>query len=198
VASYRLRGRFTDSETPRIGLKGTARVSGDWAPWPTMCCAAPRQPAGVDRSVTPLLPLREELRLLPAAANGDGSPAWMIHDPVCNRFFRIGWLDFEMLARWDLGSPAAVVESIQSETTLLPNTGDLQALTAFLERHSLLRIATQAGVRASPSGPHASNTPLTWLLHHYLFFRLPLARPQAGWGASPSAWTGSISPAPPS
>ena len=32
VASYRLRGRFTDSETPRIGLKGTARVSGGWAP----------------------------------------------------------------------------------------------------------------------------------------------------------------------
>ena len=132
--------------------------------------------------MTPLLPpLREELRLLPAAANGDGSPAWMIHDPVCNRFFRIGWLDFEMLARWDLGSPAAVVESIQSETTLLPNTGDLQALTAFLERHSLLRIATQAGVRSlTERAARQQHAPLTWLLHHYLFFRLPLARPQ-GW-----------------
>ena len=103
----------------------------------------------MDRSVTPLLPpLREELRLLPAAANGDGSPAWMIHDPVCNRFYRIGWLDFEMLARWGLGSPTAVVQSIQSETTLAPDSSDLEALTRFLERHSLLRIATQAGVRS--------------------------------------------------
>ena len=60
--------------------------------------------------MTPNLPpLREELRLLPAAANRDGSPAWMIHDPVCNRFYRIGWLDFEMLARWSLGSAQAVV-----------------------------------------------------------------------------------------
>lgn len=32
IAAYRLRGRFTDSELPRIGLKGTARMSGDWAP----------------------------------------------------------------------------------------------------------------------------------------------------------------------
>ena len=32
VTSYRLRGRFADNETPRIGLKGTARVSGGWAP----------------------------------------------------------------------------------------------------------------------------------------------------------------------
>ena len=46
-----------------------------------------------------LPPLREELRLLPAAANHDGSPAWMVHDPINNRFFRVGWLDFEMLLR---------------------------------------------------------------------------------------------------
>lgn len=142
----------------------------------------------MDRSVTPLLPpLREELRLLPASANGDGSPAWMIHDPVCNRFYRIGWLDFEMLARWGLGSPAAVVESIQSETTLAPDSSDLEALTRFLERHSLLRIATAAGVRnLAERASRQQESILTWLLHHYLFFRLPLARPQD--------WLGRIAP----
>ena len=56
-----------------------------------------------------LPPLREELRLLPAAANADGSPAWMIHDPINNRFFRVGWLDFEMLLRWSQGTPSDIV-----------------------------------------------------------------------------------------
>ena len=49
--------------------------------------------------------LREDLKLFPAAANRDGSPAWMIQDPVSNRFFRIGWLEFELLSRWDLKNP---------------------------------------------------------------------------------------------
>ncbi len=31
VASYRLRGQFDGAATPRIGLRGTARLSGDWA-----------------------------------------------------------------------------------------------------------------------------------------------------------------------
>ena len=47
-----------------------------------------------------LPPLREELRLLPAATNRDGTPAWIVQDPVNNRFFRIGWIDFELLLRW--------------------------------------------------------------------------------------------------
>lgn len=131
--------------------------------------------------MTPNLPpLREELRLLPAAANRDGSPAWMIHDPVCNRFYRIGWLDFEMLARWSLGSAQAVVRAIQSETTLAPDESDLQALAGFLERHSLLRIVSPSGVKGlSERAARQQTSTLTWLLHHYLFFRLPLAHPQA-------------------
>ena len=47
----------------------------------------------------PVPALREDLQLFPAAANRDGSPAWMILDPVTNRFFRLGWLEFELLSR---------------------------------------------------------------------------------------------------
>jgi len=41
-------------------------------------------------SAAALPPQRDELRLLPAAANHDGSSAWLVQDPVNNRFFRIG------------------------------------------------------------------------------------------------------------
>ena len=39
-----------------------------------------------------LPPLREELQLHAAAPYSDGSPAWVIQDPVNNRFYRIGYL----------------------------------------------------------------------------------------------------------
>ena len=84
--------------------------------------------------------LRQELRLLPASANPDGSPSWMIHDPVTNRFFRIGWLDFELLLRWGMKSPAALLDSIRAETTLDAQEEDIKSLSGFLQQHELLQI----------------------------------------------------------
>ena len=70
--------------------------------------SAPAAPAA------PWPALREDLQLFPAAANRDGSPAWMIQDPVGNRFFRIGWVEFEVLSRWALGEPARIAASISA------------------------------------------------------------------------------------
>lgn len=127
----------------------------------------------------PLAPLREELRLLPAAANHDGSPAWMVHDPVNNRFFRIGWLDFEILLRWGTGSPEDIAQSVSDETTLTIEPQDVAALRHFLEQHSLLQANTpQAVDRLRAMASHMKKNPYEWLLHNYLFFRMPLIRPQ--------------------
>jgi hypothetical protein len=114
-----LRGRFEPGDAARIGLRGTARVSGDWAILvaylfrrPIARCANGRAcnqrrhtGGGSSKSLVvakpPIVlpPLREELRLLPAAANHDGSPAWMVQDQL-TIVFRIGWIDFEILLRW--------------------------------------------------------------------------------------------------
>ena len=126
-----------------------------------------------------LPPLREELRLLPAAANHDGSPAWMVQDPVNNRFFRIGWLDFEVLLRWTQGSAKAVADSVSAETTLSADESDVGALLSFLEQHSLLKADTpQAADHLRKRALLLKKDPYEWLLHHYLFFRIPLLRPQ--------------------
>ena len=133
-----------------------------------------------DSPPAPSLPqLRDELRLLPAAAGHDGSPAWMINDPVSNRFFRIGWIDFELLLRWSIGNAQALVESVNSETTLFIEPRDVDGLLSFLSQHDLLRANDKASVeRLSQRAVSAQTSAYTWLLHHYLFFRIPLVRPQ--------------------
>jgi putative peptide zinc metalloprotease protein len=124
--------------------------------------------------------LREELRLLPAASNHDGSPAWMVQDPVNNRFFRIGWIDFELLLRWAEGTPQAIVEAVCAETTLSIDESDVAALVAFLDQHSLLRVGSMQTVdRLRQRAKLQQKSPYAWLLHNYLFFRIPLIRPQA-------------------
>ncbi|MGE0312665.1 MAG: HlyD family efflux transporter periplasmic adaptor subunit [Lautropia sp.] len=126
-----------------------------------------------------LPPLREDLKLISAASNRDGSPAWMIHDPVSNRFFRIGWLEFECLSRWSLREPAALLASLNRQTPLDASPEELADFCAFLEQHQLVRASDATRVRALVRmHEKARESTLRWLLHNYLFFRLPLVRPQ--------------------
>jgi putative peptide zinc metalloprotease protein len=126
-----------------------------------------------------LPPLREDLKLHEAAANRDGSPAWVIQDPVTNRFFRIGWLEFEMLANWPLREPALVLQAIERQGPTAATEAELIGFVAFLRQHQLLRISTAQGTRElEQMRLAAAGGAWQWLLHNYLFFRVPLVRPQ--------------------
>jgi putative peptide zinc metalloprotease protein len=131
------------------------------------------------RGPIPLPALREDLRLENASANRDGSPSWMIHDPARNRFFRIGWLEFELLARWDAGNADQLVARVRAETPLEPDVEDVSALIRFLEYHQLLR-ARSARDTDRLTEQRRQLRPSLWrhVLHNYLFFRIPLVRPQ--------------------
>ncbi len=126
-----------------------------------------------------LPPLREELELLPGPPLADGQPSWTLHDPSRNQFFQIDWPSMEMLSRWPLGSPEALLASTEQETTLRLDGTDLLNLLGFLQQNELLHIppgmasALQARLQQRKGGWGR------WLLHNYLFFRIPLWRPDA-------------------
>jgi len=136
----------------------------------------------MDRAVNPgmaLPSLREELKLQAGGRQADGSPCWLIQDPVVNRFYRIGWLDFELLLRWQEGSPADVAAAVSEQTTLQAEAQDVNALVAFLAQNSLLQIDSPAAVdRLKAQAAQQKPSLWQWLFHHYLFFRLPMVRPQ--------------------
>lgn len=139
-----------------------------------------RSPEGSPPLPAWLPPLRTGLQLHPAAPHRDGSPAWTVQDPVSNQFLRIGWLEFELLLRWDLGSPQAVLEATARETPLAPTADELAALCEILLGQGLLQCHDPAyldWLRQRQARAQAGR--LTWLLHHYLFFRVPLVHPAA-------------------
>lgn len=63
-------------------------------------------------------PLRQDLRLYDSGPARDGSPCWAIQDPVVNRFYRIGWLEYECLLRWP-GDPERIAADIEANTPLV-------------------------------------------------------------------------------
>lgn len=124
--------------------------------------------------------LREELGLQPGPVLADGQPSWTLHDPARNRFFRIDWPTFEILQRWSLGDPAAIVTSIATDTTLQLQADDVLGVIRFLTENQLVRPAGAGSARQFAERlARAEGGRLKWLLHHYLFFRVPLIRPDA-------------------
>lgn len=125
-----------------------------------------------------LPPLRDELSLHPGPTGHDGAPCWTLHDPLRNQFFRLPWPVFEVLSRWRLGDPAAIAGAVSRETTLELDAEDVLGVAAFFARSQLLKPMGPAdtGRLLAVADAHKASW-AAWLLHHYLFFRIPLVRP---------------------
>lgn len=136
----------------------------------------------------PLPPLRQELSLYAGPSAENGAPTWMLQDPVRHQFFRIEWLPFEILSRWHCGDAAAVVAAIEEETTLMASTEDVATVLHFMRENELIEQQGAAGTAwYSEKARRRRSGIWTWLLHHYLFFRFPLVRPDA-WLARMQHW----------
>ena len=127
--------------------------------------------------------LRDELDLLPGASLADGQPSWTLHDPVRHQFYRIDWPTFEVLQRWDLNDPQAIADAVSQATTLALSAEDVVAVVDFLVAHQLVQPeGADAPAKMAARLAQMQGSPMNWLLHHYLFFRVPLVRPDAWLG----------------
>lgn len=125
-----------------------------------------------------LPPLRQDVTLVPGGDEMGGWRTYVLVDPVRNRYFRIGWCEFEMLARWHCADTRELLARLRAETTLDADENDLAALIGYLASNHLLVLPDSASVARLAAERRAQRlNPLAWLLHHYLFIRIPLVRP---------------------
>jgi len=122
--------------------------------------------------------LRQDINLYPGPDKPDGSPTWSLHDPVNNRFFRVGWLEFELLSRWRTGHAQALVEQVNQGTTLHAELSHVLALVDFLKTSQLIQVRGKEAIHELYTRALAGRKHLaSWLLQNYLFLRVPLVRP---------------------
>ncbi|MFN3586112.1 MAG: biotin/lipoyl-binding protein, partial [Moraxellaceae bacterium] len=128
----------------------------------------------------PLLRLREDIQLLPGTRAWHGGVTWTIADPVRSRFFQISETDMQLLVRWSKGTANALVQSMHDELGVTVSADDVLEFQAFLVSSELIdasimpvrdRLLTVSATR--------QQTLFQILLHKYLFFRVPLVRPDA-------------------
>ncbi|WXL25519.1 HlyD family efflux transporter periplasmic adaptor subunit [Ectopseudomonas mendocina] len=121
--------------------------------------------------------LREDLRLFESGADRSGAPMWAIQDPVSNRFFRIGWLEYECLLRWP-AQPEQIAADIEAHTPLSVEPEQVEQFARFLEFNQLLRPGAEGRQRLLEKTRDHGWRDWRWWLHNYLFLRVPLIRPQ--------------------
>ncbi|MDI1277185.1 HlyD family efflux transporter periplasmic adaptor subunit [Methylobacter sp.] len=132
----------------------------------------------MDGNVINLPPLREELDLFPGPCAFDGSPTWTLYDPVNQHFYRIGRLENEILAHWELSSPEAISEQVSQYGLFTVSVDDILQLLQFLAGHNLLQVRGKEAVQRLVGQARAAHHHwFVWLIHHYLFFKIPLIRP---------------------
>ena len=204
IMAYRLRAGFeNDDARLRIGLRGTrAHLRGTHGARPLSAAPSTGMGAamaglvigppvgaialshndpnggGGASATRKLPPLRDELVLHPGPSNGDGAPSWTLEDPARGRYFRLGWAEIEMLARWDRDDPAAIAAAITQETTLTVDAAEVEAFVRFLASANLVRVeGPRALGQLHEQAQAARMNPVAFLLKNYLFIRIPLVRP---------------------
>ncbi|HLA35107.1 MAG TPA: HlyD family efflux transporter periplasmic adaptor subunit [Rhodocyclaceae bacterium] len=90
-----------------------------------------------------------------------------------------------------MDEPQAIVDAVSAETSLRPDTSDVEAVARFLVDNQLAQPSGVDSARQFAARlANMRGTWARWLLHHYLFFRIPLIRPDR-WL---ERWSGRIAP----
>lgn len=126
-----------------------------------------------------LHPLRPELQLHPAGSDESGAPLYRLYDPAVHRFYQISWPAYEILSRWQAENPQAIIEAVNTQTTLEITEADIQAIQSFLIGHHLVRInSPQHTEFFSQVKQRQQKKGIPWLIKNYLFFCIPLIKPE--------------------
>src|SRR5688572_6703984 len=113
--------------------------------------------------------LREDITIRFGEYSADGNPQWLIHDIGRNKFFMIGWIEYECLKRWDLRKPDKIIEAINTETTLHVTQHDLESLLYFLMNQFLIQQSSkQISHLAKTQKLFKNENILRWLIYSYL------------------------------
>ena len=126
----------------------------------------------------PLPPLRDDLEIIKGAPLANGAPTWVIHDPASDRYYEIGREILDQLSLWNVGSVERLRKALCSEYGRDVAEDEVKSTIHFLFSNGLLRDI--------PGGDYGELVRLqkarkksipAWLAHGYLFFRVPLFRP---------------------
>ncbi len=125
-----------------------------------------------------LPPLRTNLQFTRGTPTPDGVPTWTIVDPIRNRYFQIEWAVYQMIKHWNAGTIERLHAVMARETTCRTTVEDVEDLVKFLYANNLTEQSAGGKHTDYQSQAQAGEQNwMMWLVHHYLFVKIPLVHP---------------------
>lgn len=122
--------------------------------------------------------LRQDLKLLPGAHDEDGAPRWLLHDRVRNRYFTLAEDALGLIRHWQPGCTLDEMQASLSAQGLEYEADEIKAFNDFLIANNLVLARTQGACDHFLQQRESQRKSVwSWLLHNYLFIRIPLLRP---------------------
>lgn len=129
----------------------------------------------------PRLPeLRQELRIERGASDAGGADTWLIVDPVQHRYVQIDETAYQLLSRWQAGMLyTELADAVARDFGHRISPEDIDQFVRFVSDTSLT-VEPQAGGWKYYAGvaDRAKHGWLMWMVHNYLYIKLPLVRPE--------------------
>ena len=122
--------------------------------------------------------LREDLQLLPGSTAEDGSPSWLLYDVLRNKYFSLGKTAFQLLSHWIGGKDLENFMIAMKKKGLQIEQHEAEELINFLSNNSLIIHSNRHDIGLLMKENESQNK--NWfinLIHNYLFFRIPLVKP---------------------
>lgn len=122
--------------------------------------------------------LRPDLKLMPGQHDEDGAPRWLLHDVVRNRYFSVYTRALELVRHWQPGVTVDEMTAHLSDQGLDFDREEVQSFAQFLISNNLVLARTDSAPEYFAQQNRAAKKSIwSWLLHNYLFIKIPLARP---------------------
>lgn len=126
-----------------------------------------------------LLPiLRDDLKLLEASASEEGSKNWLLFDPLQNKYFTIGYDAFRLLSLWENSCDINLFLKKINKNNFSIEKDTLKTFIDFIINNKLIKLEKYED--AKKLYLEEKNSKLSffkWLLHNYLFIRIPIFKP---------------------
>jgi putative peptide zinc metalloprotease protein len=125
-----------------------------------------------------LPPLREDLQIVRGGTGLSGEPVWIVLDPIRNRFFRITFEMFQLLSLWNVArSMRSLLQAVHAQFGRTPEQEEVYAAIRMLEASFFVHEPASGTWRALHASATRRHSLFMRLIHNYLFFRIPLVRP---------------------
>lgn len=122
--------------------------------------------------------IRDDLKLLETSVAEDGSKRWLLFDPIQNKYFDIGIDAFDLISNWKSDIELEEFIKILEQKDYEIDKESLQTFVDFLINNNLIVCEdSKYTSRMINIQKQSKQNIFKWLIHNYLFIRIPLLKP---------------------